>query len=132
MAQGSRVPESGTGRFRNRSKTGVVKNRGTCPVCRRGNLAVRQKDGKMGPHGKTAASPSGCAGAGQPPMRPGRDGVERPQLGATVVGFRSARPDPIPKVEPVDPDNVDVQVTRRDPPDLDIRLRPPPDMNDVS
>lgn len=74
-------------KIQTRSKDGVPAVRGTCPVCRLPNLRVRHRDGKIGFHGKTAAATRGCAGVGEPPLRRGRDGVEREQAGATVVGF---------------------------------------------
>lgn len=75
---------------RSRSQHGAVANRGTCPVCRRANLRLRVVDGRVGFHGKTAASPSGCAGFGEAPLRRGADGVERVQAaGANVIGFRA-------------------------------------------
>lgn len=45
-----------------------TRRRGVCPVCR-GRYALRDSDGKMMPHGRTAAAPRGCDGAGGVPLR---------------------------------------------------------------
>lgn len=110
---------------------GSVALRGTCPVCRLAQVRIRAVDGKCGFHGKTAANPHGCAGSGQPPMRSGPDGVEREQVGGTVIGF-TAPVDPAARPRPpaVQPGEVDVPLVSRRPPDLHIRLKgdPPEDL----
>lgn len=114
------------GRTRNRSARGSVALRGTCPVCRLQNVRIRTADGKCGFHGKTAANPRGCPGSGQPPMRRGADGVEREQVGGTVIGFTAPTGDPPDRPPAVQPGEVDVPVVSRRPPDLNIRLKKPP------
>lgn len=125
-------------RRRSRSNKGSVALRGTCPVCRRGNVRLRTVDGKLGFHGKSAASPRGCDGSGQPPLRTGADGVEREQTGATVIGFKAADTDPgQPPGQPprvfsaVQDDGPDVPVVPGRAPDLDLRLRNSPSMPDL-
>jgi hypothetical protein len=50
-----------------------------CPVCRTRQRTV-VTTGKIGKHGRTAAAPRGCAGAGQAPLRK----VERDGAGEVV------------------------------------------------
>lgn len=92
---------------------------GVCPVCR-GSFALRDSDGKLMPHGKTAAAPRGCAGTGEPPVR------ERSrELRAGVAPIRPAGPahDAVPE-----PDlGLEVRVERRDPPPVPVHLRRRPD-----
>ncbi len=107
---------------RQRSKRGAVAYRGTCAVCRRANLRVRQVDGKIGVHGRTAASPRGCAGSGQAPLRAGADGVEREQTGGTILGFTAPGATPA-AAQPPEPPEVEL-VSRREP-DLGLRPRNP-------
>lgn len=107
---------------RQRSQRGAVAYRGTCPVCRRARVRVRQVDGKVGVHGKTAASPRGCAGAGQPPLRTGADGAEREQTGGTVLGFTAPGTRPVPAQPPESPE---VELVSRREPDLGLRVRDP-------
>lgn len=114
---------------RSRSNKGSVSLRGTCPVCRRSNIRLRAVDGKTGFHGRTAASPRGCDGSGQPPLRTGPDGVAREQSGATVIGFKADDPSgELPRVTPAQDGGPDVPVSSRTAPDLDLRVRdrPPP------
>lgn len=118
-------------RKRSRSNKGSVALRGTCPVCRRMNVRLRSVDGKVGFHGKTAASPRGCDGSGQPPLRTGADGVEREQTGGTVIGFKADDADLVqpPRVtSTMEHGGLDVPVVSRTVPDLDLRVRdrPPP------
>lgn len=120
-------------RIRSRSAHGAVPLRGTCAVCRRGNLRLRVKDGHVGPHGRTAASPRGCAGSGQAPLRRGADGVEHVQpRGVSVIGFRADAPvvGELPALD--DPPELDIQVRRRDDQDPAVRVRSareiPPDL----
>ncbi len=122
MARDGRV-----GRARNRSVTGSVALRGTCPVCRLANVRVRTVDGKIGFHGKTAANPRGCPGSGQPPLRRGADGVEREQVGGTVIGFTA---EPRPPAPAAQPGEVEVPVVSRREPELKLRVkdRPPDDL----
>jgi hypothetical protein len=111
-----------------KSAQGSVGVRGTCPVCRLPNLRLRMMDGKLASHGRTAASPRGCAGTGEPPLRRNSDGDEVEQTGATIIGFRADTvPGELPTVKVTgDPDDVDVPVARRDEPDLGLRIKPPP------
>lgn len=60
------------GRTTARVAAGVGRRRqGVCPVCRAAR-SLRDTDGKMMPHGRTAASPRGCPGNGQAPVRDAR------------------------------------------------------------
>lgn len=61
-----------------------------CPVCRSMQPLI-MGTGKVGAHGKTAASPRGCPGRGEAPTRKSslRSG------GATVVGMRAGDAGPV-------------------------------------
>ena len=93
--------------------------RGTCRVCR-AEFALNLRTGKLAGHGKSAASPRGCAGAGEPPMsrRELRQSAEVTDLHPPV------EPDPEP--EPGG-DDIDVPVFRQGAiPDVGVTMKPPP------
>lgn len=72
----------------------------------RATHALRDTDGKMMPHGKSAARPRGCDGVGQAPIRD----ATRPLTGGV-------RPlvEPVAHDAPPEPDlGLDVMVQRRD------------------
>lgn len=93
--------------------------KGLCPVCRK-LFRLRRYDGKIGPHGKTAAAPRGCAGYGQPPLR------ER--ITQMQPGVRPIRRPGVPfDVAPLPDLGIQVLVEPRDPPPVPAHLRPRPD-----
>jgi len=65
--------------------------RGLCPVCRSMQLLIFGT-GKLGAHGKSAATPRGCAGRGESPLR--RTAGLPEGKGATVVGMRAGEDGP--------------------------------------
>lgn len=122
VSSGKRVV-SAAGAARPRFDRGVSRrgafDRGTCPVCRAPNITLRVSDGKMMAHGKSAASPAGCAGRGQAPyrerkQRPGELPVA--DIRPTVAHDQGPEPDL----------DLDVLVERRDG-EVPVHLRQPPD-----
>jgi hypothetical protein len=68
------------------------------------------ESGKVAFHGRTAASPGGCAGRGEPPLRERSRSLKG---GSTVVGFKPGQDgptaDPGPDAEP----EIEVKVVLR-------------------
>jgi hypothetical protein len=88
-------------------------------VCR-GSFALRDTDGKLMPHGKTAAAPRGCAGVGEAPVREsGRS------LRPGVAPIRT--PGPAHDQAPEPDLGIEVRVERRDPPPVPVHMRRRPD-----
>lgn len=118
-SRGSRVASAAS----DRSGTRGSFQRGTCPVCRRGNIALRSTTGKIMPHGRSAASPGGCAGNGQAPYREPR------RQAAGELPVAPIRPAPPAHDEPAEPDlDIEVLIERRDEPQVRVRsARPQPD-----
>jgi hypothetical protein len=121
VSSGRRVISAGSaGYVRSDRNTGTRApfDRGTCPVCRRQNVPIRHVDGKVGIHGRTAASPQGCAGKGQPPYRERKQKPgELPVADIRPTAAHDQGPEPeLP---------LDVLVERRDG-EVPLHLRPPP------
>lgn len=93
------------------------RRRGTCPVCRRADLALRVSDGKVMPHGKSAASPLGCPGGGDAPYR------ERKAPAPGSLPVAELRPQVAHDQAPLPELGIDVLVERRDPPPVRLRTR---------
>jgi hypothetical protein len=92
--------------------------KGVCPVCR-GSFALRDADGKLMPHGKTAAAPRGCAGVGEPPVRE--------QAGTMRAGVAPIRPVVPHDSAPLPDLGIEVKVERRDDQGPPVHTRPRPD-----
>lgn len=83
-------------------------------------FALRDSDGKLMPHGKTAAATRGCAGSGEPPVR-----ERSPNLRKGVAPIRPAGP--AHHTAPMPDLGIEVRVERRDPPPTPVHLRRRPD-----
>lgn len=81
--------------------------RGVCPVCR-GEYSLRQSDGMMMPHGKTAAAPAGCAGNGRAPLRERRQPAGELPVTPIVPERPALADEPLPDL------GIEVRIERRD------------------
>lgn len=92
-------------------------SRGVCPVCR-GEYSLRPSDGKMMPHGKTAAAPAGCAGNGLAPLRERRQAPGELRVSPITTPASAVAEQPLPDL------GIEIRVDRRD--DGPRRPGPPP------
>jgi hypothetical protein len=94
-------------------------SKGTCPVCR-GMFKLNINSGKLGVHGRSAASPRGCPGGGSAPMSR-RELQQSAEVSVLHPGVPAAG------TEQANTESIDVIVERRgEVPDAGVTMRPPP------